>query len=229
MEDKDNKKQPETVLAKQVVDWLTDQKWDVYQEVQIRSYGPVADIVAVFGNLVWVIECKKSLSLKVMEQAYRWRRYANFTSIAVEKKKGQAGSFFAEQVLRKFEIGMLVVNTKPKANSVLEILQAPLNRKATTIMIKERLLSAHKTFAVAGNSEGKRWTPFQQTSQNILHEVKKHPGITMTELMNKIVHHYGATSTARSCISQWAQKGMIKGVCVQRDGRIIKLYPTEQK
>jgi len=219
--------EPETVIAKHIVNWLVSQKWDVYQEVQIRTYGPVADIVAVIGNLVWVIECKKSLSLNVMEQAYHWRRYANFISIAVERRKGSASRFFAEQVLRKFKIGMLAVSTKPQATSVHEMLEAPLNRKATTISIKEKLLPVHKTFADAGNSEGKRWTPFQQTSINILHEVKKRPGITMTELMDKVKHHYSASSTARSCISQWAQKGVIKGVCVKREGRLIKLYPTE--
>lgn len=219
---------PETILAELVVKWLESQEWDVYQEVQIETYGPVADIVAVLGNLVWTIECKKSLSLSVMEQAYRWRRYSNFVSVAVQRRKGSSGRRFAEQVLNTFGIGMLTVDLHcPLDNKISEIIRPALNRKGLTKRIKEKLLPAHKTFARAGNSDGLRWTPFQQTSISILHEVKKHPGLTMTELMNSIHHHYSAESTARSCISQWAQKGVIKGVVVKRDGRLIRLYPND--
>ena len=209
---------------------MESQKWDVYQEVQIDTYGRVADIVAVLGNLVWVIECKKSLSLSVMEQACRWRRYANFTSVAVQRRKGTDSRLFATKVLSKFNMGMLTVDLGyPLANKISEIVRPALNRKGLTARIKEKLLPIHKTFARAGNADGLRWTPFQQTSLSILCEVKNHPGITMTELMNKIHHHYSAESTARSCISQWAQKGVIKGVDVKKDGRLIKLYPTGDK
>lgn len=34
----------EADLAKKVVVWLIDQKWDVYQEVQGQTHGPCADI-----------------------------------------------------------------------------------------------------------------------------------------------------------------------------------------
>lgn len=218
----------ETILAESVIKWLESQKWDVYQEVQIETYGRVADIVAVLGNLVWVIECKNALSLNVMDQAHGWRRYSNLVSVAVPRRRGTSGRSFANQVLRTFNIGMLTVDlNRPTANKVSEIIRPALNRKGLTMRIKERLLPAHKTFARAGNADGLRWTPFQQTSISILHEVKKHPGITMTELMDKIHHHYSAESTARSCISQWAQKGVIKGVVVKRDGRLIRLYPND--
>lgn len=219
---------PETILAELVIKWLESQKWDVYQEVQIETYGKIADIIAVLGNLVWIIECKKSLSLSVMEQAYRWSRYANFVSVAVERRRGSSSRRFAEHVLSTFGIGMLTVDLgRPMGNSISEIIRPALNRKGLTARIKEKLLPIHKTFAKAGNSDGLRWTPFQQTSISIRHEVKKHPGITMTELMDKIHHHYSAESTARSCIAQWAQKGVIKGVGVKRDGRLMRLYPND--
>ena len=60
----------ELELAKSVVEWLQDQHWEVYQEVQ--RYSTTADIVAVQGPLVWVVECKTSLSIGVMLQASRW-------------------------------------------------------------------------------------------------------------------------------------------------------------
>ena len=218
----------ETILAELVIKWLESQKWDVYQEVQIETYGKIADIIAVLGNLVWIIECKKSLSLSVMEQAYHWRRYSNFVSVAVQRRKGTGGRDFAIKVLRTFNMGLLTVDLGcPLNNKISEIIRPALNRKGLTKRIKEKLLPAHKTFARAGNPDGLRWTPFQQTSISILHEVKKHPGITMTELMDKIHHHYSTESTARSCIAQWAQKGVIKGVGVKRDGRLMRLYPND--
>jgi hypothetical protein len=36
----------EKQLAKAVVAWLTEQHYPVYQEVQVRRYGAVADLVA---------------------------------------------------------------------------------------------------------------------------------------------------------------------------------------
>jgi hypothetical protein len=65
----------EAEIGEAVVAWLEAQHWDVYQEVKI--YSGIADIIAVKGNLLWAIELKKSLTLKVMEQARGWRRPAH--------------------------------------------------------------------------------------------------------------------------------------------------------
>jgi len=40
----------ETELVKGVIAWLQDMKWDVYQEVQVFSYGAIADIVGLFNG-----------------------------------------------------------------------------------------------------------------------------------------------------------------------------------
>lgn len=227
MANKSKKKQsvPETFLAGSVVDWLVEQKWDVYQEVQIKTYGSVADIVALQGNILQVIECKKTLSMDVIAQAYNWRRHANFISVAVprHRRKRTNGRLFAEQVLSTFGIGLIVVDYR---ECVVEIVQPSLNRKAKTDLVKEALSTEQKTFAKAGNSEGKRWTPFQQTSLNILREVKKRPGITMKELMERINHHYSTPSAARTCIAKWAKYNVIKGVRLEKEGRVLKLYPA---
>jgi hypothetical protein len=184
--------QPEIALAGAMVKWLMDQKWDVYQEVQMYTYGLVADIVAVQNNIVWIVECKNSMSLAIMEQAYRWRSFANFISIAVPQRQNSRGSFFAEQFLRKFGIGYLIRHkeTNYYHDDVTEMIEPTLNRKAMTKNITNILTEKHKTFALAGNSEGKRWTPFQQTCGNILREVTKHPNITLKELISKITTHY---------------------------------------
>ena len=66
----------EADLGEKLILWLERNGWEVYQEVQFRGYGGIADIVAVRNKpggsgdkIMWIIELKKSLSLKVMEQA----------------------------------------------------------------------------------------------------------------------------------------------------------------
>jgi hypothetical protein len=73
----------EAEIGEAVVAWLEAQHWDVYQEVKI--YSGIADIIAVKGNLLWAIELKKSLTLKVMEQARGWRTH--FRSVAVPRPR----------------------------------------------------------------------------------------------------------------------------------------------
>ncbi|MDY7037906.1 MAG: hypothetical protein SV375_17310 [Thermodesulfobacteriota bacterium] len=208
-------------VAKHVVEWLDTQGWEVYQEVQIATYGVVADIIAVQKPLLWIIECKTSLSIAVMEQAYRWKGYANFVSVAVPKSNNRRGRAFAETILKNFGIGLLNV----RGNDVHENISPLLNRKPSKKRILAILHDEQKTYAAAGNANNKRWTPYQQTCINILQEVNKQPGITMKELMERIKHHYQTNATARSCLYRWAGMGIIKGVCVKRDGRLIRFYP----
>ena len=100
----------EADLAKVVVSWLNEQHWDVYQEVQIHGFGGVADIVAVQGPLVWVIECKTSLSLTVMEQASVWR--VHFRSVAVPTGVRHHSRTAAYRVARLFfKVGVLCVSS----------------------------------------------------------------------------------------------------------------------
>jgi Holliday junction resolvase len=75
-----------------VIDWFTERGWDVYQEVQIQSGYPVADIVAVMGLRVWVVECKTTLTLDLMAQAFHWQRYAHWVSVAVPETKRRGRS-----------------------------------------------------------------------------------------------------------------------------------------
>ena len=83
----------ETDLAKSVIAWLQDLKWEVYQEVQVFSYGPIADIVATFGAITWVVETKISFSLKVMSQAEQWTPFSNLVSVAVPTGRFKDGAF----------------------------------------------------------------------------------------------------------------------------------------
>ena len=89
----------ETEIAAAVVRWLVDMEWTVYQEVSLG--GRVIDLVATRGPLVWAIECKVSLGLAVLEQAYGLLGYAHYVSVAVREPTSEDSvvRWFAEQVV----------------------------------------------------------------------------------------------------------------------------------
>src|SRR3990167_6383616 len=99
------KKLTEVQLAKPIIAYLEERGWDVYQEVFI--YGKVADIVATFGKLTWIVEVKTSLSLKLLEQIYGWRGKFNFLSIAIPASSSY-GDFTRDLLIRN-KIGVLSV------------------------------------------------------------------------------------------------------------------------
>jgi len=206
-------KMKETDLAEKVILWLQDQRWDVYQEVTMTG-GSCADIVAVQGKIVWIIECKMSASLSVVEQAYRWSRTANYVSVAVPKP-----SFFFEKVCRKFGIGVL--SARREVNEIV----SPKLIRISTEKYRSKLLPEHKTYAKAGNADGRRWSPFKNTCLNILNSVRRSPGICMKDLIASTDHHYHTPSTARQCLVKFIEAGIVPGVKVVRDGRFMRVYP----
>lgn len=207
----------EIEVAARVVQWLQDHDWEVYQEVQINSYGAVADIVATFNNLTWVIEVKTGLNIAVIAQAVHWTRYAHYVSVAIPS--GHYHSFF-DDILKWKGIGLIL--------NLWESIRPRLNRKAYSDKLRRSLCNEHKTFAPAGNADGRRFTPYQNTCLQVAREVVAMPGITVKELIGRIDHHYGSISTARSCILRWAEAGYIKGVRVERDGSFIRFYPVQE-
>ena len=207
----------ESELAEVVIGWLENQKYDVYQEVELRNASGIADIVAVQNKIVWVIECKLSFGLSVISQAFGWKPYANLVSVATPPTRQRA---FGTHVLRKFGIGYLSTS-----DSVFESLKPEFSRKARRDSILKVLSQEHKTYAKAGNNHGMRWTPFQSTCRNVLNEVRTNPGINLKTLIESISTHYGSTNTARQCLRIWIEKGVVPGVRFERDGRNFRIFP----
>lgn len=223
----------ETDLAKSVVDWMRFNKWEVYQEVQQSAYSAIADIVAVRNDQVWIIECKTSLSFDVVAQANHWRfyQYAHYISIAVPMCRRSKGRCLAFDVLRHYGIGLLEVSKYSGdniENTVWENIKPQLTENPSSIkFIKNCLHEKHKTYAAAGNAEGKRLTPYTLTCDNVVEELKKQPGLTSREIVERIQHHYGSDTSARGNLLQNAKAGNIRGVTVKQDGRVYRFYLKE--
>lgn len=221
----------EVDLAKKVVTWLTDLRWDVYQEVQIRRSGSIADIVAVQGKRVWVIECKKSMSLQLLGQAEEWKRFAHMVSVAIPHgNRNSKARFMAALVLERFGIGELLVGSGPPdayGPTVQERLAPALSRKAQANDILDCLTEEHKTYAEAGNSKGRRYTPFAATCDTLVRYVKRNPGCSMKEAVEGIPHHYASPQSARISLAKWIDAGIISGIEVRFEGRRKMLFPAE--
>ena len=216
----------ETEIAEIIIPYLKQMGWEIYQEVQIHHSGNIADIVAIQGKLVWVLECKRSLSLDVMAQAYEWRQFAHYISIVVPTKKRWNTQRLLENILDYLGIGCYMVG---KPDRISEFVPIKLHRKAMSHYIIQCLTEQHKTWAKAGNANGSRYTPFQHTKDNLICEVRKHPGITIKQLIKNIDHHYSNEASAKGSILHWIHTGIIKGVYLKRDGRQYKVYLENKK
>jgi hypothetical protein len=217
----------ETDLAAPVIAWLEEQRWDVYQEVAGPS-GGVADIVATLGNLVCVVELKTSLSFEVVAQAKRWRSYASWTFVAVPHAKGSDGRALAQDLLESLGIGLITIDARSRGVDQLpwaNIVHVPRLQRRIESSLRDALRPQHKTFARAGNAEGRHWTPFQDTCEKIARFVREHPGSVIKDVLGAIEHHYHTESTARACLVQWGERGSIRGVTLRREGRRLFFDP----
>jgi hypothetical protein len=224
----------ESDLARPMITYLQDLRWEVYQEVEPKRVEAIADLVAVQHGHVWVVELKRTLSLELLAQADYWRRFSHYTSVAVpcSGRRHGKGRIFAEQILRERGIGLIGVEG-PGFFKEEPCVRAPavtppqLNRSAETKRITESLCDEHKSFSVAGTANGKRWTPFQSTCRQVREAVVKEPGICIKDLVAAISHHYATHAGARASIPHWIRQGVIDGIEMRHEGRYLRLYPVD--
>ena len=219
----------EVDVAAPLVPWLREMEWDVHQEVSISTGGRRADIVAVRGPLVWVIEVKQRGGLALLEQGFNWVGFAHYVSIAAPRF---ARSVAMEMFCRDHGIGMLSVC----AGEISERIAPRLYRKALDHWLRSAICEETRTWAQAGNAMSDYFSPFRRTVRRIHDVLRAEPGLTMKELMARVDHHYASAASARGAIHQWIRLGKIKGL--RSDGghpgrwyleaeRVVVLQPTE--
>ncbi len=224
---KGSTKRSEAELAAKVIEFLEGYGWDVYPEVEIRSY--IADIVAVKDGKVWIVEVKKGLALTLLAQAQHWSGRVHFVSVAYEAVKTlNRGHDFAKDWLRTHGIGALGLYDPAYDRVVYEWWKPTENARPmeSKSIIEKRLHEKQKEFT-AGAQSGKRWTRFKQTCEDVKRVVAENPGIKTTDLVKKIDHHYATNHSARSSLNEWGVKGKIEGCRVELKGRITHWYPDD--
>ena len=221
----------EQAMAAEVVRWLNDQGWDVYEEVQAFSSGPRADIVAIRDALIWVIECKTTFSLDVIAQAREWSWLASAVSVAVPSGRDSRARRFAEHCCRTEGIGVIYV---APLDPEFEWARgkwgctAPAFRRVRKSPLRNAIHNSHKRFR-AGNANCEYHTPWRATCEELRRVVGDSPGLTMKEVLAKMNgHHYQGDASARSSLVRQVRIGIIKGVRLDKSKRPYRLHPSEE-
>ena len=218
----------ESDLAEHIILWLEDQHWDVYQEVRIHgAYGPVADIVAVRAGIVWIIECKTSLSLSVLAQANR-HFMCHKKSIAIPAAKMTQSREFAYRVAEQHGIGVLTA----RGGYVDEPVPAKLHRRNHGFVteLTNRLSEDHKTHRKAGAQDGQLWTPYRRTMEAVKRIIADNPGGTINKIMNELKeHHYAHDSSARSGIRTGLAEFESSWCRIENNGRLTRYFIREKQ
>jgi len=212
---------PETELAKAVVAYLREYQWEVYQEVVVG--GPRADIVGVRGNLLWVVEVKAALSLRLLDQAAGWIGRSHYVSIAVPFDSHPMHRSFAGRFLKQLGIGTLYVRggSHPAYDPLhaREDEKPAFLRRVDSSHILRSLNEAQKS-SVAGIAGGGYWTPFRGTCGELRRFVREHPGCKVKQAIDSIHHHYATPASAVGSLYKLISDGKIEGLVIDGDGRL---------
>lgn len=216
---------PETDIARPVVAWLRAQDWTVYQEV--THAGAIADIVAVRGPLLWVVEAKVSLGLAVLGQALHWRYRAHLVSVAGPSLPNRAARTAFDALLADRGIGCLLISPEGYTERVRENHPATMTRRLCP-GLRDALRPEHESWAEAGNSEGARYTPWRATTREVFHYVTEHPGATLRDVLDCVRTHYSSSAVARATIARQIRAGLIPGLRLEAEGRALRVWPVER-
>jgi hypothetical protein len=207
----------EADVAAPVVTYLEGIGCDVYQEVTLPRSGDIADIVATRGGELWVVETKTSWSLDLLEQCMSRRRYAHRVFAACPLKRGFRDRAALALELKIGSIAVRMDRHDSHLNHARGYQQAPLLEGILTSQLRASLSPQHKTRAPAGTNGGGRYTPFVATCEALRALVQQEPGITLSDAVSKITHHYSSRASAISSLAKWIERGKVPGVVWHRD------------
>lgn len=235
----------EADLARHVVTWLESEGFEVFQEVRPYEGGRRADIVAVRGEEVWVVETKMRLSFEVLSQCEGWKLKANIVAAAVPiAKPGALGdgydaslrasyrkrrADYANSVANRLGVSVIRCRLTTPWHSHDEPAPEPVFKaelslcEPATVMpaqsMREHLREEHKTWGVAGSTDNGYYTPYKATVKRLQALVKERGRVSVREAVETIEHHYGNDRSARGCLSRLARHFNIDHVSVETEGR----------
>ena len=201
----------EAGLAAKVVKYLQDDRWEVYQEVKFSKYlgMPIADIVATRNSLIWIIECKTSLTLNVMDQANKWkvplRSVAVPYSVTRYKKNREAGGYIGYKIAKDYlKIGIIEVGDI----KITEPVNPPIMREfyKNGNHFKSLLVDEQKSgeYSLAGKKGGGYYTPYQKTIKYVKEYIKSNPGKEFKDIIDFLdgnnFHHYATPASMKQAL-----------------------------
>jgi len=208
-----NAAQTEAWIASEVRKHLEQQGMDVYGEVTLEArdcaFGENqrADLVAVRGDTLMVVECKRGFEL--LAQGRRWLPFANAVFIAVLSVYGQsiARREAVRLVREHYGFGLYVVGDE----GVKRAVEPRPGARASEALLKA-LRPEHKVIGIPGSPGGGQWTTFKETCRNLQAFVREHEGCTLGEAIEGIRHHYRSRHSAFTALGRCIDRGEIDGV-----------------
>ena len=200
----------EADIAAEVVKFYeTTANGDVYQEVQVETYGERADIVHKDpGGALTVIETKLALSWDLLDQGKAWKPFANAVIVAVPQARHTRARLLAFDICDRF-LGLGVIEVGDRGVHVRKQPRA-LERLDESLFLALR--EGHKTHAKAGEPAGGQFTPFRATLDALKAFVEANPGCTIQEAVAGITHHYRGPKVAASVLLREIRHGRVPGV-----------------
>ncbi|HXH55224.1 MAG TPA: hypothetical protein VNK03_05735 [Gammaproteobacteria bacterium] len=199
---------PKTILEKHMggnlIKWISEEGWECFPEVQLRTRGPRADLIATKNQLLWAVEIKLSLNMTVIEQALRWKQLgALYTSVAVlapMRKYHNKFNFYTEFVDRVFRnegLGLFLINRKDM--SVQEAITPRLFRYnfSKSKFLMEQLDERMKSYAAGSSSKEGYSSPFRRTIENAINFIAISKKCSIEELTNNIKTHFRIRTKAK--------------------------------
>lgn len=161
------------------------------------------DVVGFKGKYSIVVEMKKTLSLKVIEQAVNARKYSDYVFVAVPKPKKQY-SLFTTQLLKEKGIGLIFVEEKElyfqqklveKRNDSLIKFWGRRNKNKHGDLRKNIKYDFH-SLTVGGVKSGDGITEYSLMIENIKNVLRYQNWISIDELLNNVETYYKNPKTS---------------------------------
>lgn len=210
----------ESELAEKIIEHLEKKGYTSYKEVSMRGKGGNARSDCYFTKEVngktetIAIETKMSMTLKVVEQADRWKKHANqvYVCVPTVTRKGWKSRKFAIKMCKALGIGVFEYGVKGIKESNVGI----INEKAKMPPLYEEQKSS-----VAGNDSGQFFTAFKNTVNELDKFMDDKDEYLLTDLIKEINHHYKSENSAKSSLKKMIERKVIDNYTIEKKSNKI--------
>lgn len=212
----------ETEVAAVATEWLQSQGWECWFEVP--AHGGVADIVAVRGSVLWIVETKVTFSLDLFTQC--WRRLQSPCSGVIAVAAGRYPNPILSEWAASRGIGVAKVTCDGRFSNVV-MDQWPALRRLDTSAMRRKLRPEMQTHSVPG-SQSNRWTPFKSLVSSLQEELKAMPLQDASTLPCMSDYRRRSPSAQKRALTDYLKRGLIPGWTTETRDRCLWVVPAEK-
>lgn len=209
---------PEEKIGAAVSEWLRRQGWTVYAEVEVPGGKRRADIVAVKGDEVWIVEAKVRLGLRLLRQAVAWTDYAHRVSVAVSPELEDGDS----TILSRLGLGLFLAWEGGESHALAPRVAAHPRRAG---LVLDALRPEHQA-SRAGNADGAFHTGHAEQARRLREWVAVRAGVFATSTLADGLRAMTRSTPTREERARWEREirnGTVPGLRVKREGRRVLL------